>query len=441
VPRIKRSNGEVVTRQACAQPANAAYANSLPHFSEGFLSVRPFRFPLLYTAVLAAGAVMGVQSHANAFEDPPVANAASLLGAQAKGPNYTVEPEVRGDGLNWSFQLRTRFGTFEVNGQDLLRQRIRELGALRRLQAMSESDVFMTSLGQAAAAPLRYGADLITDPTATLQKSASGVANMFNRIGAGLSGGHTNRDNVVGSVLGIDAARRALAVKLGVDPYTDFEPLAAKLQEVARASALGGLSMRALMMAIPGGAGVVVSSSSTADTVRSTLAEKTAAQIVEQVRGRLTRLGVPTTAVEGLVENRLYTPADLLLIANSLATLKARGNGAFIARAAEAASRDEAFFQRRRAELLAANAKALGIGDFVEIGGFPFNRLKDGRIIGLFPLDEVAWTENVARMANGVTTAARQAGYGAPVLALTGTVTDPAQEELAKLGWTVQRLR
>jgi hypothetical protein len=403
--------------------------------------VRSVRFLRLSMAALAVGVVLGVHGHASAFEDPPVANATTLLGAQAKGPNYTVDPEVRNDGLIWSFQLHTRFGNFEVNGKDLLEQRIRELGALRRLQAMSQSEVFLESLGQAAAAPLRYGADLLDDPTGTLQKSASGVANMFNRIGAGLSGGRTNRDHVVGSVLGIDAARRALAVKLGVDPYTDFEPLAARLQEVARASALGGLSMRALMMAIPGGAGAVVSSSSIADTVRSTLAEKTSAQIVEQVRGRLTRLGVPAAAVAGLVENRFYTPADLLLIANSLAILKVRGSGAFVARAAEAAGRDEAFFQRRRAELLAANAGALGIGDFVEIGGFPLNRLKDGRIIALFPLDEIAWTENVARMANGVTTAATQAGFGAPVLALTGTVTEPAQEELTKLGWKVQRLR
>ena len=43
-----------------------------------------------------------------------------------------------------------------------MRERIREMAALRKLQAMSESDVFVKSLGQAAAAPLKFGADLIT---------------------------------------------------------------------------------------------------------------------------------------------------------------------------------------------------------------------------------------------------------------------------------------
>ena len=40
--------------------------------------------------------------------------------------------------------------------------------------------------------------------------------------------------------MGTDTARRQLAVQLGIDPYTDFQPLAQRLEAIAKASALGG---------------------------------------------------------------------------------------------------------------------------------------------------------------------------------------------------------
>lgn len=392
------------------------------------------------TAWFAALAMTAFTGQALAFEDPPVTTAAAVLGAQATGPNYRVDPEVRSDGLLQLFILHTNFGTFEVAGQDLMRERIRELAALRKLNAMSESDVFLKSLGQTAAAPLRFGADLLTAPGATLRKSASGVANMFDRIGTAVTNEKSNRDNVVGSVLGVESAKRALAVQLGVDPYTDFQPLATKLTDVATASALGGLSMKALMMAIPGGAGVVVSSGSTVDTIRNTLAEKTAAQVVQQVLGTLSKVGVAPALAQRFVQNRNYTPTDLLVIATALQSMKVSGASIFIARAADADTREEAYFQRRRALLLTENAASLGIGSFVSFGGFPLNKLKDGRILALFPLDEVAWTPRVAAAFNKVSPAVTASGTTA-VLGIRGALTPTARDEITRAGWTIVAIK
>jgi len=373
---------------------------------------------------------------AAAFETPPTVEAVSVLGAQASGPNYRVDQDVHSDGLLRLFVLKTTFGMFEIAGEGLMRERIRELSALRKLNEMSASDVFVKSLERQAAAPLRFGADLITAPAETLKKSASGVANMFSRIGTGIANNRASRDSIAGSVLGVDAARRALAVQLGVDPYTDFPPLAAKLNDIATASAMGGLSVRGMMMAIPGGAGVAISSTTTVDSVRSTLAERTSTQIVEQVIGRLTRMGVSRALADRLVQNRAYTPTDLLLITKALASLKAGGKALFVAKAADATTREEAYFQRSRALLLASNAKALGVGSFVQVGGFPLNRLNDGRLLALFPLDEIAWTENVASLFSKVSTSAGSDGM-APVLATNGTLTPMARSEINRAGWTV----
>ncbi|MEJ1934572.1 hypothetical protein WDZ92_30610 [Nostoc sp. NIES-2111] len=253
---------------------------------------------LFRSAALAGLVLLSGAAGARAFEDPPATDARTVLGDLASGPGYAVAPGVGSDGLLWVFTIRSAYGVQQVAGESLARERIRELQALRKLQAMSESDVFLQSLGQTAAAPLRYGADLITDPQKTLTNSANGLANMFDRIGSAVANRGATRDGVATSLLGIDSARRQLAVQLGVDPYSDFAPLASKLTEVARASALGNLSVKALLMAVPGGAGIAVSSASTADTIRNTLAEKTSTQVVEIVLGMLARQKVPAAVAQ-----------------------------------------------------------------------------------------------------------------------------------------------
>ena len=53
---------------------------------------------------------------------------------------------------------------------------------------------------------------------------------------------------------------------------------------------------------------------------------------------------VPRATAERLVQNRVYTPADLLLLSKALASLKAQNTALFVARAAGAATREEAVF-------------------------------------------------------------------------------------------------
>lgn len=146
-------------------------------------------------------------------------------------------------------------------------------------------------------------------------------------------------------------------------------------------------------MAVPGAGGAIVSSTATASSIQSTLREKTSAQIVQQVKATLQRMKVLAVSSARLVDNKRYTTADLLIMTSALARLNAGKNDLFIARAAQAETRDVAVFQRRRAELLAAKSDELGgIAEFVSVAGFPLNRTRDGTIVAMFPLDDVAWT-------------------------------------------------
>ena len=373
---------------------------------------------------------------AQEFEQPPVTPADQLLGPQAQGANYSVDPTVHGDGLMHLYTLTAAGAMYQVAGDTLMQERIRELAALAQLNAMSKSDVFLKSLSQSAQRPVQFGKDLINDPDATMKRAASGVSRMFDRVGTGIKNKKASRDTTLGSVLGVDGARRQLAVQLGVDPYTDFPPLAAALNDIATASAMGGLSVKALTMAIPGGVGLAVSSTSAVESIESALAQNTSAEIAAMVKGQLVALRVPEATADRLILNQVYSPADLLIIAQALTMLNADDSAIFVDRAADAMTRDEAYFQRVRARVLAERGPALGIRAFVDVGGFPLNRLEDGRILALFPFDEVAWTDSVGTTFEAVA-AALPPDSGTPVLAVTGRLTDLAAANVAASGWTV----
>jgi hypothetical protein len=202
--------------------------------------------------------------------------------------------------------------------------------------------------------------------------------------------------------------------------------------------------VKAALSVVPGSIGMVASSTSTASSVNGTLRDKSAAQIAQQVRATLQKLKVPASTASLLVANKVYTPSDLLIIATALTRLKAANSSLFVARAAQATTRDVALFQRRRAELLAEKSAELGgVVEFASIGGFPLNRTRDGSIVALFPLDDIAWTAIGSRAITAMTDELRASGYNGqpPVLATTAVVTPLAREEITKLGWTIVALK
>src|SRR5271169_5282003 len=339
------------------------------------------------------------------FETPQERSAATYLGTLTRGNNYLVAGKVRSDGNMFIFTVDTKYGKFQVDGIELTKVFIQELKALDALEKISQSDTFMQSLGRSATAPIRYGANLIVNPVDTVKNSLSGVTNMFDRASASLSDPKADRATTTDSLLGIDDARRELAVSLGVDPYTNFPPLAQKLTDVASATAAGGLTVKAALAVIPGGAAVMaVSGVSSIQSASETLRDKTSAQIAQEVKATLLRLGATPDAIARFETNQAYTPADLLLTSRALARLSANNTQAFIERAAAANSRSVGFFERRRAELLAARGPELGgIVDFINVGGFALNRNRAGNIVALFPCDDIAWTAITERAVTAIT--------------------------------------
>jgi hypothetical protein len=380
------------------------------------------------------------------IERPPSFNAAQLPGIQRVGPNYTIENPVRSDGLLRDYVLKTPYGQFAVRGDEMVKMRIKELHALALLDKVSESDSFAKALVEAGLNPLKYTGQLITNPVDTVQNTLAGVGAMFDQIGAGLRNPSNTPDDPVSSVLGVTRERRQLAAAYGVDPYTDFPPLDAKLKQLSEAAALGGLSVNGALFVIPGAAGIVVSNLSTANTLNDAgidqVARKyTAAQILEINRKLLATMGISPELSERLLANPHYTPIDMATMVAALDSMRGvEDRAVFVRRAAQANQRFVAYFVRRWAELLADDYhRHRDYVRFVSLDGYPYVLTREGRIAMLAPVDVLSWTKDVAAGFRAVTAARRRIAPKAHgEIRITGRATALAKRELKQEGWTVR---
>ena len=397
---------------------------------------------LLTGAALIALGVPTFAANTVVTETVGETKADQVVGAQSKGDNWTVQSPVHSDGFMHLFALETPYGNYQVSGDKLLAERLNELHAVAILEKMSKTKAFVDAAKQAGLAPLRFGRDLVTAPLETTGRLVSGVTHLFDKAGDEIDNHSASRDGFVESVVGIQKAKRELAFSLGVDPYSSFPPLAEGLDGVAQMMALGDISISAAYAAVPGGAGIAVSATTTATTLAQPLRDKSSAEIAATVRAQLEELGVSKEQIKSFVTNVAYSPADELAIADALVALKAKDSAAFIARAATAENVDVAKFQRYRVELMAKENTRLGtLTSFETVSGFAINRDAKGNFVAVFPFDQVVWTEIASRsFAELSGEIAKLKPGGKPVFATTAQVSATAQAQLKALGWQIVKL-
>lgn len=411
--------------------------------SEGKNDMTISRRLALGVALLCLGFPAG--AFAQGFEQPPSLAPGKLPGLRPSGTNYTVKSPVRSDGLLRVYVLATPYGDITVHGNEMLKMRLNELVALAELEKLSSSDHFSKALIDAGLSPVKYTGRLITNPIGTVGNTLAGVGALFGRIGSGVVNAGKTQDDPMAGLLGVTSQKRQLAAKYGVDPYTDFGPLNAKLNQLSEAAAVGGLVVTGAMMAVPGAAGIVVSNLSTAHKLGDVGIEElarsyTASQILDLNRQRLAAMGVDRTLADQLLANRAYTPIDLAAMVAALDSMTGvSGRELFVARAAAANGRSIAYFMRRQAELLAdENDRTRALTRFVSLGGYPFNVTRDGRITGLMPVDALSWTQGTATgFTNASTDRKRMAPKARAELRITGQATATAKKQMKQLGWAV----
>jgi hypothetical protein len=406
----------------------------------------PLRSGLRVLAPAALILLAPALAAAESYERPPSFNAAQIRGIKRVGSNYTILTPVRSDGLLRIYVLKTPYGRFTVQGDEMMRMRQNELYALARMEKMTTSEAFGKALAEAGLSPVMFAGKLITNPVDTVQNTFAGVGNFFGRLGAGMNNAGKTQDDALSGLLGVTDKRREIATAYGVDPYTDFPPLAEKLQLLSQAAATGGLVVTGAMMAVPGGAGIIVSNLSTAyklnDMGLEALARNyDAAQIMDINRASLHKMGVGDAVTEQFLLNRHYTPIDAAALVAALDSMHGVGaRRVYVARAAAANTRSLAYVMRRQAELMADDYHRHpgDYGRFVPLANFPFVVTRDNHVMAVLPIDALSWTRETAS-GFGVVSAQRKRfdPKARGTLRITGTATRLAKQRMQAEGWTV----
>lgn len=378
------------------------------------------------------------------LENPPVFEASAVLGPAAEGPGYVVAPKVGSDGYLRLYKVETPWGIFDVHGDQMMQMRIKEIQALDAMVQTANSAAFGDALVKAGLRPVEFAGKLVSDPVDTVKTTVSGVGRMFNSIGSGIRNAGKSQDSVAASVTGAAKQRRLIAYQYGIDPYTDWKPLKEKLDVMSRAAAAGGLVVTGAFILIPGAAGTVISDVSAAGTMNEMVRDYSASQLMDKNRNTLKAMGADAHLVEELLTNTHYTPTDVTAMAGALHSMgKLRNIDTLLAGAAGVRSRDEAYFTRRRIELMSVRQeKTREIAGFTDIGAFPFPlavTVGNG-LTGVFPIDALAWTAETSRALTSLTEQARAEGITGPLtLVISGTATPLAQKKAAALGWTLEQ--
>jgi len=394
------------------------------------------RLALLSGVIAAMGTAPAMGQ--SKYESPPsLSSKQSLPPTLRQSPYHAIVGSVQNDGFHNTYQMKTQAGEYPVTGTELLRVRVKEAEVAAKLAEIRGSDQLLKSAGRTVTKPLKTGKDLITAPGATVKRTFKGVGRLFGRVGASMNATDPSRESMIGSLTGASEAKRRLAYKMGVDPYTQFPPLSDQLSRLAGASAWGGTATGVGLAFVSGGAGLAISVGGTSESLRSLLRDKSAAELEKIGRKLLSVMGIPTSTINAFYLNQFLTPTDKAIIVQALRGLGGVQNRAvFVASASQASTQPQAFALRWRIEMTSAyNAKIAPVTAFVTLGGVPMVRTANA-VVGLFSIDYLPWTRKFASMVKSANSDKQAVTGPAPIeFWITGRASRKTASNLKKSGW------
>ena len=392
---------------------------------------------LVASATLWAAAATAEES--GEFEPIPLQLNASLIVPDSlmAGPGYKVDTVAVSDGFNNTYVVETNLGDRQAVSDYQLGRTIQEFQALQVLDEMSRRGVFGDAMKGGVQAAWEGGKALVNAPVETTKGAVKGVGRWMGNIGRAARSKDPYQENAFSAAVGWAGTRRAFALELGVDPYTDWMPLQEALTSVAKAAFAGGITAGVLTDAAVGGTtfGTIIEVTGLTAEMNAILIDNPPEQLTRINTEKLSGIGVPEAAIRPFMLNYNYTPMEKSLLVEALVRMEgAKGRDLFIGQAAAAPDPIVARFIQQRATMMSNFHNRVAKTDIVDIGGLVWARTGDGRLIGVFPIDFLAWTPETS---DAVADAAQVDAKGREIW-LEGSASPVAREALTKSGWTVK---
>ena len=376
------------------------------------------------------------------YQSPPLMlkSADFVPAALLNGADYRIAEEVKNDGLVNEYSVTDPNGSAAIESTQALMIYINERAALEKIQKISKSDAFKDAFKKAGLGPYNTAKGLVTEPVDTVKKIGTGIGRWFSDVGTSIVSKDPNQPNVAKTALGQAAAKRMFAYRLDVNPYTANKQLQDKLDELAWVSFAGGLTVKAAFLAIPNVPGTVISMSSTSDSMKKKVRDKSPAELNAINKKALLAMGVTHQLADEFLNNYLFNPYDKTLLVGALESMQGvSGLSNFILNCFGVKDSSVALYMRVQAECMAAYAsEAKSIKSMVDVSGKTFLRTKDNAIVGVFPLDYIAWTQNLDQkeqlFAAAIGTMKDVTGRQ---LIVYGKVDPQARTALEQRGWSI----
>ncbi len=413
---------------------------------KGDETVKTMKFVMLTNTVLLLAIALPLGAMAQT-ETPPILKAADLAPAELlTGLDFTVDEVVPTDGFYGIFRLRGAYGSVHARGVALLRVRAAEMQALARLEETTRAEAVAEGVKDSAEQTLRAAGQTIRDPVGTVERTPESVGRLFSRIGGkieksvekltGTGDGSASFEQPEG----IAKARRSLAQKLRVDPYTDNPLLSAKLDQVARWHRAGSLALSV-------GTGVA--------SIWAGIATKTLNVVwtmaPEEVRAanekRLASLAphASTGEIRAFLRNPAFTLTIQTLFVDQLERFAVprsgnnfirvpRGCDNLIRLAGRMENHDQARFLAAAAGLLAAyHHRVAPLSSIESRGRLAVGRTSSGLLLLAAPVDHLAWTDKLVKFGNRTDLHASRRE-----ILITGSATSRTRQELSAREWTLR---
>ena len=380
-------------------------------------------------------------AEAGGFEISPQRRASELLPAELlSGPYYRInEHVVTGEFAN-HYVISSDFGDFEVRGEPMLRERIREIEALAALREMSKTVEFARAAGNALKSPFVATWNLITNPVDTIRGIPVGAWNAIEQTSQLVKRERGElEDSGLLALIGFESKKRQIANELNVDPYSSNKELQKQLNRFAWAAYAGSLPY--LFVPFVDDRDFESDLSEPTDRLTELLLFYSPEDLRRLNRIELAVMGVAKPLSDEFIRHPWYSPRHETVIVEALSALDLTADRAdFVRVAVTADSEEEARFYQRTAELLRVYSdRVSAIQRIVVIDGTPMGFTVDGTLLLPLPADHTVWNPAIAALTHAMTQSPpAELTIERTELLVSGTVSPMARQQIEALGVAVK---
>jgi hypothetical protein len=286
---------------------------------------------LTVAMALAFAATFSATAAAQNYETPPVLKASEIWeGNLLEGPNHKVRDAVATSGFTNTYTIDSDFGVIYAQGDHLLLERVREIYAIAGIRATKETSAYTEALSSGVTGTVNGAKNLIKDPTGSVKGMAKGAARFLKSAGSRVTT-TVEGNGSANELKQYTEAKRQIAGKYQVDPYTSNQIYQDEVASVATASTMGNLTFKVASYAIPGGVGVGLRGLKSADSLNEKLINSGPYDLRVQNKADLTAMSLSDELIDAFLDHPHFTPRHQTAIVLALKSLAgARNRGEYI---------------------------------------------------------------------------------------------------------------